>query len=289
MNKNKKNLAIIVIILTIASLAFRFINQVKLEQTTILFIGVPALITLLLIRYTDTPKSIFGITFKTITLFLLITSILLGEGTVCIIMMAPLFYGIAALIVLIFQLINRKKKNNKLFSFVLIPMLIMTSQVYNINSLPELNVIETSVTVNKNQTIDKLNQHPDFLNNYPSFFKLGFPEPVSIIGTGLEIGDFRKIDFLSNTKGIGTLHLKIIDKTNSKIVFEVINDSSHINHWLSFKEVSVLVKNNSDNTATITWSTKFNCDLGPSWYFNPLEKYAVEVMNIHLINSFFNG
>lgn len=87
MNKHKKNLAIVVIILTIVSFVFRLINEAKLEQTTILFIGIPALITLLLIRYTDTPKSIIGITFKTITLFLLISSIFLGEGTVCIIMM----------------------------------------------------------------------------------------------------------------------------------------------------------------------------------------------------------
>lgn len=288
MNKNKKNLAIVVIILTIVSVVFRVINEVALEQTTILFIGVPALLTLLLIRYTETPKSIIGITFKTITLFLLITSIFLGEGTVCIIMMAPLFYGVAALIVLIFQLINRKKEKNKLFSIVLIPILIMVSQAYNINTTPTLNKITNSVTLNNNQTLDNLNQHPDFLNNYPSFFKLGFPEPVSIIGTGLEIGDYRKIDFLSETKGIGTLHLKIKSKTNSKIVFEVINDSSHINHWLNFEEVTVLIQNNLDNTSTVTWTTQFYCDLGPSWYFNPLEKYAVEVMNLHLINSFFN-
>ncbi len=288
MNNSKRNLVIVVIVLTIGSLVFRFLNKMELEQTTILFIGVPALITLLLIRYTDTPKSIYGIVFKTITFFLLITSIFLGEGIVCIIMMAPLFYGVSALIVLIFQIVSRKNKKSKLFSFSILPMLLIISSAHDIRPTPKLQIVNTSLVVNKNSTLKKLNRHPNFLNNYPNFFKLGFPKPTSIFGKGLEIGDNRRINFLSNTKGVGILHLKVIEKTNSKIVFVVINDSSHIKHWLDFKRITVLIDNKPHNTSIINWTTEYYCELTPSWYYNPLEKYAVEVMNKHLINSFFN-
>lgn len=73
------------------------------------------------------------------------------------------------------------------------------------------------------------------------------------------------------------------------MVFEVVNDNTHIHHWLSWKEVTVTTKSNKNNTSKITWETKFTCDLGPIWYFEPLERYGVKLMNEHLINSFFNG
>jgi cob(I)alamin adenosyltransferase len=28
--------------------------------------------------------------------------------------------------------------------------------------------------------------------------------------------------------------------------------------------------------------SEYECDLGPSWYFEPIERYAVDVMNEHL-------
>ena len=31
----------------------------------------------------------------------------------------------------------------------------------------------------------------------------------------------------------------------------------------------------------------FTFDLGPSWYFEPFEKYAIRLMNEHLINSYY--
>ena len=67
---------------------------------------------------------------------------------------------------------------------------------------------------------NNFNQSPNFLKHLPTFFKIGFPKPISINGTGTEIGDFRKIKFESNTKGIGTLHLKIKRKTKNSVTFK---------------------------------------------------------------------
>src|SRR5512147_1110095 len=68
-----------------------------LEQTSALFIGIPTLIAAICVL-TAKPQSATGTALKSVTLFLCIAGALLGEGFICIIMAAPLFYLVAILI-----------------------------------------------------------------------------------------------------------------------------------------------------------------------------------------------
>lgn len=288
-NKKKENRKItlyaIVIILAIASITFRLLNKWELEQTSLLFIGVPALITIYVIKYTNRPKTSYAIMFYVISIFLLLCGVLLGEGFICIIIMAPLFYGVGALIVVVSNHLKSRKKEN-LNAYILAPLLLLIAQFYEINNSPEIQKITTTILLEGDIQLSQLSITPDFQENLPSFFKIGFPKPIGVQGQGIEVGDIRNIKFLSNTKGIGTLILKIKEATDSKIIFEIVSDNTHIAHWLSYKEVSVALKRKGENTE-ITWITDFTCDLGPSWYFEPIEKVAINLMNEHLLNSYF--
>ena len=51
--------------------------------------------------------------------------------------------------------------------------------------------------------------------------------------------------------------------------------------------MKVNLKTVEENKTKITWTSKYTCDLGPSWYFGPMEEYAVNKMNLHLMNSYF--
>lgn len=281
---NKTKLYIIVGILMVASLAFRLLNDVHLEQSSILFIGLPSLITILLIKYSKTPKSIYGLVFKVITLFLLMSCILFGEGIVCILFMSPIFYGVSALIIFIY---NYLKKRNKTYSIAIIPIIILLAQPFGIKSKHNLQTVETSKVFSRNISIHELNKQPDFMLNYPSFFKLGFPKPLNIKGKGIDKGTVRDIQFESYTKGIGTLSLEVSKKTDDEIIFKVISDNTHINHWLTWKEIKVEFQKINESQTKVIWTSSYTCDLGPQWYFEPLEEYAVEIMNAHLINSYF--
>ena len=285
-NNGKNVLYVIIIVLVIANIAFRLLNEIRIEQTSILFVGIPALITILLIKYSKTPKSAAGVVFTTVTIFLLLASILLGEGMVCIIIMAPIFYMIAGIIVLIINLLKKRDKS-KLNSYILIPVLFILAQGYEINAEPELLKVTTEVEVKGYKSLTDFNKTPNFLKNYPSFFKIGFPEPIGIEGQGIQVGNYRKIQFKSKTKGVGILHLEIKNKTENSITFNVVSDNTHIHHWLSWKTMKATIQHNDNGTSSITWDTYFTCDLGPSWYFKPTEKYGVQAMNEHLINSYF--
>lgn len=285
-NNGKNILYGIIIVLVIANIAFKILNEIRIEQTSILFVGIPALITILVIKYSKTPKSAAGVVFTTVTIFLLLASILLGEGMVCIIIMAPIFYMIAGIIVLIINLLKKRDKS-KLNTYIIIPVLFILAQGYEINAEPELLKVTTTVEVQGHKTLTDFNKTPNFLKNYPNFFKIGFPEPVGIEGQGIQVGNSRKIQFKSKTKGVGILHLEIKNKTKNSITFNVVSDDTHIHHWLSWKTMKATIKHNENGTSSIIWDTYFTCDLGPSWYFKPTEKYGVQVMNEHLINSYF--
>ena len=284
-NRNKKSFYLIILVLAIESVAFRVLDKGSLEQTSLLFIGIPTLITLLIVRYSKKPKSAYGVAFLTITIFLLISGIFLGEGFVCILFMAPIFYAVTAILIWIYQFLKKKGKE-KTYSFVLIPVLLFMFQPSEFISKPEIHSIETIKTIESNQNLNVFNKQPNFLNNLPKFFKIGFPKPIEIKGEGINIGDTRTVSFKSSTKGVGKLILEIKEKTQNKIIFKIKRDDTHINHWLTYKEISVeIVENN--NVKKVIWTTNFICDLGPSWYFEPSEKFAIDLMNQHLISSYF--
>ena len=286
-NSKKRQLYVLVGVLIVASIVFRIIGGYHFEQTAILFIGIPALLTLLMIKYSKTPKSAYGVVFRTITIFLLMSSILLGEGTVCVLFAAPIFYGIAALIVFITE---RTKKNNdsKLKAIVVLPIILILAQPMDFVGEAELQTVETTTTINNEVSLEAFNKSPDFLKNYPVFFKLGFPKPIDIAGSGVNIGDTRNIQFESSTKGIGTLSLEIIESSDSSITFKPTSDKTHINHWLTWEQMTVEIFKTSTNETKIKWTSEYRCDLGPSWYFKPLERKAVQIMNRHLIDAYFN-
>lgn len=284
-NKNKNTLYLIVLVIAIASITFRLLDKNSLEQTSLLFIGIPTLITLLIVRYSKKPKSAYGVAFLTITLFLLISGIFLGEGFVCILFMAPIFYAVTAVLVLLYEFLKKKGKE-KTYSFVLLPILFLMFQPSEYISEPQIHSIKTVQSIKKNQNLNELNNQPNFINKLPSFFKIGFPKPIRIEGEGVGVGDKRIISFKSLTKGIGKLILEVKEKTKNKIIFKIISDNTHINHWLTYKEVKVEIIEENE-VKKVIWTTDFVCDLGPSWYFEYSEKFAIGLMNEHLINSYF--
>ena len=103
------------------------------------------------------------------------------------------------------------------------------------------------VVINKNASIDSFNRTPDFLEDYPNFFKIGFPKPLGIKGTGTNIGDSRDIQFESSTKGIGTLSLEVIEKNNS--LYKYLGNSNNFQlpvPLLNIINGGVHAKNNLD-------------------------------------------
>ena len=281
----RPGLYVFISILAVASLAYRLTQGSEFSSSSILFVGIPTLISLLVVKFGSTPKTTMGMIFRAITLFLLISSIFLGEGIACILLAAPIFYFVGFVIAVIADY-TAKKGKGKTLSFLLAPLIIILAQPLDINK-PTFASVSNSVTFDHDISIDQLTYNPDLNADLPSFFKMGFPTPQSIEGSGVNIGDQRNIEFLSSTKGVGTLTLEVSKVSEQVIHFDIVHDNTHIGRWLNWEHIQVEIQK-EDNQSTVTWTSDFSCTLGPQWYFVPIERYAVGLMNKHLIESYFD-
>ncbi|MDB4106910.1 hypothetical protein N8368_04305 [Bacteroidia bacterium] len=126
-NKSKNILYILIGVLLAGSIAYRLISDQNIEKTSILFIGLPALLSTLILRFASTPKTAYGVVFLVITLFFLVSAILLGEGFACILYAAPFFYGVGSLVAFIIESFRNRNKNN-LNILGLIPAILLLAQ-----------------------------------------------------------------------------------------------------------------------------------------------------------------
>ena len=121
-------LAAIIASVAVSSIAFRMITGYGLQQSAALFIGIPALLAIAAV-FSPTPRSATGVACKAVTIGLFVSLIFLGEGMLCILMSAPLFYAVAIVVGLVVDYQRRdspKKHGGRVFSCVallaLVPM-----------------------------------------------------------------------------------------------------------------------------------------------------------------------
>ena len=292
--KNKKTFYILVGVLVVASVAYRMLDHAGLEQTTLLFIGLPALLALMIVKYSDTPKSSYMAVFRAITLFLLLSAVLFGEGVICVLMTAPIFYAIGALVVFILGLVKKDRKeadddtlDSGMFAFGFFLILVMFGIYGDIQEKPMQSVSFTKI-VSGDVSLGRLNDSVDLMADLPGFFEIGFPKPTKLEGEGLDIGDIRNISFRSTTKGVGILQLEVVALDDDKIIFKQVADDSHISHWMTWNTISVSLNHLPQGDTEVTWTSTFQCELGPAWYFVPIERFAVRLSSAHLLNTYFH-
>jgi hypothetical protein len=115
----------IIAAIVIGTVAYRLIFIHRLEQTAALFIGLPALMAVIVVWATS-PRSATGVACKAVTIGLLISMIFLGEGMVCVAMSAPLFYGVAVLIGRSVDELRRRDRSTTLSVIVLLAFVPMS-------------------------------------------------------------------------------------------------------------------------------------------------------------------
>ena len=89
----------IVVTLVVVSIAYRVLVVKHLEHTSLVFIGLPALAAVTLLH--TRPRTAIGTVNKVIAILLCMSGILFGEGLICILMAAPIFFLVGTVIGLI--------------------------------------------------------------------------------------------------------------------------------------------------------------------------------------------
>lgn len=254
----------------------------QMFDSAALYVGVPFLLALGMC-FIPKAKSRVGATFKGLTIALFLSFPLFNEGVICVLMASPIFYTIALISAWSHDRHENNRKGGTLQLAIVTSVLALASLegVHDNLSFDRTNTVSYSKIVDAD--IDDLRralaQMPDFDLDRPFATRL-FPLPVHIEGSGLDVGDERRLDFEYNKWVIANTHkgsttFRIVQSTPNYIAFDIPHDDSYLSHYLKWTASEVFLEPVNDNKTKITWALSYERTLDPVWYFGPMQKYIV--------------
>ncbi len=290
------SLAGLIIALTIASIAYRLLFMRGLQQTAALFIGIPALLAVLVV-FAASPRSAVGVACKAVTIGLLVSILFLGEGVLCVVMSAPLFYAVGIGIgAMVGAMSSGERPRHSVQSYlILLPFIPMTLE--GVTDLTTVNrnetVVRSKIVAASPDAVERaLHSSPRFDRLRPMYLRAGFPTPVSTwIDRGgekprwvirLRNGETRLDGIEART---GNLVLELAESRPGVVRWQAIADTSHMTHFLRWQEATVHWEAAGPGMTRVTWTLRYRRGLDPAWYFGPWERYAVGLAADYLIDS----
>lgn len=294
----------LLILSLVGGLMIRGLNYGGHGTTALVYIGLPWLVALILAltaRFDSEPEESGENTegFKVVRGSLIVmlgSSVLLGEGFICVLMFLPIYLFVVLLSVGTKWVKERHpSKNSKLHPIHLSPLLIGFSALEGTH--PDLSFErQSSVTVQQVTSVDKeqlwANLHEPMVLNHTSSGGLSklFPQPVQIDIDTYELGAVHKVHYryarwLWTNVHEGTLELRIIESTNNAISAEVVNNSSYLANYLDIERLRLTITDQPTGSSLVALSIDYQRTLDPAWYFAPLMRLALEGSASHIIQT----
>lgn len=289
--ERRARLALVTLVTAVAigSVFYRLLVWQDLEHTSMVFIGIPALLAIV-VALMPNPQSATGLIVKVITLILLISGVVFGEGFVCILFAAPLFYFVG---IVIGTLVDRWREGRPqsidLHAVLLIGLAVTPASLEGV--VPGFEFPrEERVTVRRlvhgspDEVASALARAPRFTRPLPAFFRLGFPTPGATSGSGLRPGDMRRVEFVHGHHP-GVLTLRVERREPGLVDFAAVSDDSYLTHWLSWRRAEVRWRAVRPDVSEVSWTLTYRRRLDPAWYFKPLERHGASLAAGYLIDT----
>lgn len=252
-------------------------ERAGMGHTSVMFIGIPAILAILL-AMTPQARSATGSILRGITFVLLIMAPLVGEGVVCILIAAPLFYivGVAIGTVLDWQK-EKRKVTLSCCALVLLPLslegVVPELTFGRIQTVTAVRVVEAPVS----EVAATMARSPRLDTPLPGIFpRIGFPRPLEASGEGLEVGSMRTIHFAGvEDAPPGDLVMRVTESRPGYARFDAVSDSTKLGKWLRWDNSQVRWRAVDATHTEVTWRVQFERELDPAWYFTPWERLAV--------------
>jgi hypothetical protein len=286
LSNSEANVLLAITVLSGASFAYIGLVHNSLEQTSALFIGIPAIIVIGL-SFLPSGQSITAYIVKGTLLALGLSAIIFNEGLICILMSTPIFLGVAVAFGRLVEAIGSRSRARFYGLAILLPLSLEGVIDPLTFDREEKVVVKEIVRFSPEEIKTKLTKPPDFSKTLPLFLKLGFPVPVGSYGTSLEPGAIRCTQFKNNTFELGELCLKVIQNLPNLVSFRAIKDSSKISHWLTWQGSIVSWEKINEKKSQVTWTFNYTRELDPAWYFGPLERFTVALAGKYLLKAHF--
>ncbi|PZR52082.1 hypothetical protein DNL40_13410 [Xylanimonas oleitrophica] len=292
-------LAGVLLSLFLAMLLARALGEAGLEQTALFYVGVPALVAVT-VTLTARPRTAVGVALATTTIGLALAGPLLDEGVVCLVIAAPLLYGVAAAVGVAVQRVRERGPGGRAPALVAAPLLavMLLEGVGGVSLLPREDAGSASVVVDASvdEVATALASAPDYGPFRSAFLRaVPFPHPVHAAGAGLEVGAVREVEFTPRRSlGIGAeptpraMALEVVRSEarddGGAVVFAVTDDTT-LARWMDLHQAEVIWW--AEGTGVrVTWTLRYTRTFDPSWYFGPVQRYATDQAAAYLAATF---
>lgn len=289
-------LAGIIVAFGVGWVLFRWLkSDDQLGRSAALYIGIPLVLAVILALSAPSRRPV-GMALKVTTILLLLSIPVLGEGAVCVILSAPIFYLVVYVVAKSVENWRRERPtqtgNGPRASVFAVPVLLAILALEG--TTPALTV-PGDAAVSATRTIDvPSSRFAAALSNPMRFgevtpggiLAMGFPKPHSDSG-GLDVGDVRVITF----DGAGHRHamaqhhwgeaasrlsLTVTARTDTSVTFTPAAlgsnpDTSPLSTWLRWDRIVVDWRGVGAHQTAVTWRLEYTRKLSPAWYFGPIE------------------
>ncbi|GGL29954.1 hypothetical protein H9L10_01970 [Phycicoccus endophyticus] len=233
-------------------------------DTAVLFVGIPCLLAL---GIGVVPGSGgWGGVVQTVTVVLLLTSALLGEAAVCVLLAAPLVYGVAGLVYAAVGHARRVTGSLALvpvLAIVLVEGVLPGTRIHPEQTATASRVVSSTcagfeAALARGPRIDPAADRGVLLRVFP------YPTPTAAQGNGLRVGDRWRL-----TTAGGELTTRVTDRADRSVGFAVETDSSRLGRWVTVREGRLSWRPDEDGCRA-TMTVGYERHLDPALYFGPL-------------------
>ena len=282
----------------------RLLAHWNLQNTSLLYVGAPWLLALLITAFTrasETESWSSGITatLRAGLIIMLGSSVVLGEGFICVIFFLPIFLLVVAVVYVFSYLSYRRdlREANKRSPVHLAPLLIGLLALEGVT--PALSFErEGSVTMTRTtpqtaaQIMANLAQPVELKNTTSSGLSRIFPQPYQVdtgeFKTGaVHLVHYRYHRWLWGNTSEGTLKLQMKSVQDDRVETRVIENDSYLANYLDLEGSTISLKPSKAQAGAteVSLSIRYRRTLDPAWYFSPLLKIALSQAGEHMLDQ----
>ena len=298
-------LAGVILAFVVGVVLVKVVKGVGLGQTAAFYIGIPTVLALILTLSAPSGKAM-GMTLKAITILLLLAMPVLGEGFVCVIIAAPLFYFVAIVVVWLVGMVRRDMEPPGGARVVVLPAVLLFGVLASAEGTTSFLTFSGESTVAATRTVPgtpddvlaALARPLRFGDVAPSgVLAAGFPRPMMDHGGGLDVGDRRLVMFdgAHHRPALVAAHhwgekpsqveFEVAQRGPESVTLRTVADDTPLATWLTWQAAEVSWRAVDPQHVEVTWTLRYTRKLAPAWYFGPIERFVTERAAGYLLDT----
>jgi hypothetical protein len=272
------------LVLVVAALGVWITAATGRRDAAVLFVGLPALLALA-IAFLPPARSLHGAVASVTTFALLLASILLQEGAICVLLSAPLVFAVTHSVAAMTRRLERRQQGAFLLPIVLILSLEGIFPGWRVAPLQTVEAVAT-VRGDAAEVAARLEGGPDFADAHkPLLLRTGMPVPDHAVGAGLEPGDRWTFDYRGSPIVTEVVARDRATVGDGEVAFTVVHDGAKTARWLTWEQATLRWSENGDGTTEVAIAITFERGLDPSWWFGPIENGFVGAAAEYLLDA----